>query len=51
MSDAVLLGGACERFPDRTLRWDSKTRTIDDAEANAVLHSNYRDGWKVKGLC
>ena len=51
MSDAVLLGGACERFPDRTLHWDSKTRTIDDAEANAALHSNYRDGWKVKGLC
>ena len=44
------LSGACERFPNRTLRWDPKTRTIDNAAANAALHSDYRDGWKVQGL-
>jgi hypothetical protein len=50
MMDAVLLGGVAERLPGRRHLWNDATRSFDTREANAMLLSSYRDGWKIDGL-
>ena len=50
LTEAVLLGGVASRFPQATLRWDSRALKFDHAPANQHVRRAYRKGWEVKGL-
>ncbi len=51
MMEAVVMGGVCEQLPDRRFTWNVAKSCFDDApDANALLKSSYRDGWKLAGL-
>ena len=42
LSEAILLGVVANRFPNKTLRWDSKTAEFSQNDANRFLDSPYR---------
>lgn len=46
LTEAVLLGTVSVRTGKR-LTWDSQNMTTGDAEADAYLHYQYRDGWSL----
>jgi len=48
MTEAVLLGNAALYYPGQELKWDSKKMTITNKpQADALLSSEYREGWKL----
>ena len=46
LTEAVLLGTVSVRTGKR-LTWDSQNMTTGDAQADAYLHYQYRDGWSL----
>jgi predicted dehydrogenase len=42
LSEAILLGVAANRFPNKTLHWNNKTSQFKEAAANQLLDMNYR---------
>jgi len=51
LSEAVLLGNVVNRFPGKTLEWNSKKLKFTNCpEANKHLRRKYRKGWAVRGL-
>jgi len=51
MMESVVMGGVCEQLPGRRFNWNVAKGCFDDApDANALLKSGYRDGWKLAGL-
>jgi predicted dehydrogenase len=51
LTESVLLGPLATRFPKTTLEWDAANlRFRNSLEATAFVRSEYRSGWKVKGL-
>jgi len=42
LTEAILLGVIANRFPNKTLHWDNATSSFAEAEANALLETNYR---------
>jgi predicted dehydrogenase len=48
LTEAVLLGNAALYYPGEELKWDSKKMTFTNKpEADALLKSEYRQGWKL----
>ena len=48
LSEMVLMGNLTVRFPDRRLLWDGlNMKVTNDAEANAYVQRQYRQGWKL----
>jgi predicted dehydrogenase len=47
LTETVLLGGVAQRFPNRTLRWNSRTLNFDHPEANTHVQRTYRKGWEI----
>ena len=48
LSEMVLMGNLAVRFPDRKLDWDGiKMAVTNDAEANAYVQRQYREGWTL----
>jgi hypothetical protein len=46
-AETILLGTIALRVPNR-LRWDTqKLEFTENAEANALLRRNYREGWEL----
>ena len=43
LTETILLGVIAQRFPNRTLHWDSKNAKFAEEEANAFLDAPYRD--------
>ena len=50
LTEAVGIGVVAACFRGRELNWKADALQFDDAEANALVGRNYRDGWAVKGL-
>lgn len=51
LTEALLLGVVANRFPEQKLQWDAETMTIPNLPAaEALLRSEYREGYKVEGL-
>ncbi len=51
LSETVLLSNVANRFPGKTLEWNSeKLKFVNCAEANGYLRRRYRKGWHAKGL-
>ena len=51
MAEAVLLANVANRFPGKTLRWNSQRLKFDNnSEATEFIRRRYRKGWEVKGL-
>ena len=50
LTEAVLLGGVASRFPQTTIKWDTKALKFDLPEANHFIRRHYRHGWHVSGL-
>ena len=50
LTEAVLLGGIASRFPQTTLKWNSRNMKFDLREADSFVRREYRKGWSVKGL-
>ena len=50
LTENVLLGCVAYRFPQTTLKWDSKALKFNESAANEVVRHTYRKGWKIKGL-
>jgi predicted dehydrogenase len=50
LTEAILVGGIASRFQNTTLKWNSPELKFDLADANAFVHKDYRDGWKIPGL-
>ncbi len=50
MTEIVLCGVVGGLVPDRTLRWDAKAMTWDNADAQKLVKPTYRGGWSVAGL-
>jgi len=51
LTEALLLGVVANRFPQRTLRWDSDRLQVGNLPAaNQLLRRNYRHGFEVAGL-
>jgi len=49
LSEAVLMGNLAVRFPDRELMWDGEKMEItNDADANAYVRRQYREGWSLE---
>jgi hypothetical protein len=42
LTETILLGVIAQRFPNRTLHWDSKNAKFAEEEANAFLDAPYR---------
>ena len=42
LTEAILLGVAAGRFPNKTLHWDNQTAQFSEGEANQFLGSTYR---------
>ena len=48
LSEMVLMGNLAVRYPNRKLLWDGeKMEVTNDAEANAYVRRQYREGWKL----
>ena len=48
LSEMVLMGNLAVRFPNRRLLWDGlKMEVTNDAEANAYVKRQYREGWSL----
>ena len=48
LSEMVLMGNLAVRFPNRMLLWDGEAMKVtNDAEANAYVRREYREGWKL----
>jgi predicted dehydrogenase len=48
LSETVLMGNLAVRFPDRELLWDgAKMEVTNDADANAYVRREYREGWHL----
>jgi len=48
LTEAVLIGNAALYYPGQELKWDSKKMTFTNKpEADALLTSEYRQGWKL----
>ncbi len=47
LTETVLLGTICVRLGGRKLRWDAQALSFHDAEADALLHYTYREGWEL----
>lgn len=48
LSEMVLMGNLAVRYPGRELVWDGeKMEVTNDAEANAFVRSQYREGWAL----
>lgn len=48
MMESVLMGAVCEQLPNRRFTWNVAEGRFNGADdANALLKSNYRDGWKL----
>lgn len=43
LTETILLGVIAQRFPNKTLHWDSKNARFAEEEANAFLDAPYRD--------
>jgi hypothetical protein len=50
LTETILLGGIASRFPQTTLKWNTKKMKFDVGEANRFIRREYRKGWGVKGL-
>jgi predicted dehydrogenase len=50
LTETILLGDIAARFPQTTLKWNSRKMKFDEAEANQYVRREYRKGWEVKGL-
>lgn len=51
LTEAVLLGSIANRFPGKTLQWDTtKLKFANSPEANEYLRRDYRKGWHMKGM-
>ncbi len=51
LAEAVLLANVANRFPGKTLEWNSRRlRFTNSQEANSHLWRRYRKGWHVRGL-
>jgi hypothetical protein len=48
LSEMVLMGNLAVRFPNRRLLWDGeKMQVTNDADANAYVRRQYRQGWTL----
>jgi len=48
MTEAILLGTAAIRVPDKLLEWDSVNMEFPNyPDANKYLRRTYREGWSV----
>jgi hypothetical protein len=48
LSEMVLMGNLAVRYPNRKLLWDGeKMEVTNDAEANAYVRRQYRQGWSL----
>ena len=48
LSEMVLMGNLAVRFPNRRILWDGEKMTVtNDADANAYVRRNYRQGWTL----
>jgi hypothetical protein len=48
LSEMVLMGNLAVRYPDRKLLWNGeKMEVTNDAEANAYVRRQYRQGWTL----
>jgi predicted dehydrogenase len=48
LSEAVLMGNLAVRFPDRELLWNGQAMEVtNDADANAYVKREYREGWHL----
>jgi hypothetical protein len=48
LSEMVLMGNLAVRFPSRQLLWDGEgMKVTNDAEADAYVRRQYRDGWSL----
>jgi len=48
LSEMVLMGNLAVRFPDRELMWNGEAMEVtNDADANAYVRRQYREGWHV----
>lgn len=51
LTEAVLLGNIANRFPGKTLQWNSHQLKFDNnTDATGLLRRSYRKGWQVRGL-
>jgi predicted dehydrogenase len=50
LSEAVLMGNLAVRFPGRELLWNGEAMQVtNDADANAYVRREYREGWSLPG--
>ena len=48
LSENVLMGNLAVRYPNRKLLWNGeKMEVTNDAEANAYVRRQYRQGWTL----
>lgn len=48
LSEMVLMGNLAVRFPNRRILWDGEKMAVtNDADANAYVRRNYRQGWTL----
>jgi predicted dehydrogenase len=48
LTECVLMGNLAVRFPDRPLLWNGAAMEVtNDADANAYVKRQYREGWKL----
>jgi hypothetical protein len=48
LSETVLMGNLAVRFPDRELLWNGEAMEVtNDADANAYVRREYREGWHL----
>jgi predicted dehydrogenase len=48
LSETVLMGNLAVRFPDRRLLWNGEAMEVtNDADANAYVRREYREGWHL----
>ena len=50
LTEAVLVGVVAGCFRGRELSWDSAKQSFGDGEADALVASDYRKGWRPAGL-
>ena len=49
LSEMVLMGNLAVRYPNRRLLWNGeKMEVTNDAEANAYVRRQYRQGWTLE---
>ena len=51
LTETVLLGTVAIRFPNQSLKWDTRALSFtNQPEANQYLHHAYREGWQIPEL-